>query len=145
MWAPTAETKSGTDRDVPDAARSSSTLDLVEAPPRSRLKPDHPALGPNTRWSAVGWLACGAVGVALCIPAVRTQLSHSGVFLPGDQALPDLAARRASHLESAGGYSRKGLVTRARRSSICWRYSCGCHCLIGRRSTWWPSSLTWWR
>ncbi len=45
MWTPTGETKSGTDRDVPDAARSSSTLDLVEAPPRSRLKPEHPALG----------------------------------------------------------------------------------------------------
>ena len=48
--------------------------------------------------------------MALCIPAVRIQLSHSGVFLPGDQALPDLAARRASHLESAGrGLQQKGV------------------------------------
>jgi hypothetical protein len=63
------------------------------------------AAGP--RW--VGWLAVGAVAVAPLVEAVRIVIQRGHVVLDGDEALLELGARRAAHLDQlVGPYSRVG-------------------------------------
>ena len=64
-------------------------------------------LGPGHSW--LGWSALLAVGAPLWVEVARILVTRPQVVLYGDQALMDLAARRAAHLDQlVGPYSRAG-------------------------------------
>ena len=64
-------------------------------------------LRPGHSW--LGWAALLAVGAPLWVEAARILVTRPQVVLYGDQALMDLAARRAAHLDQlVGPYSRAG-------------------------------------
>lgn len=65
--------------------------------------------GLRRRGSWLGWFALLAVGAPLWVEAARILVTRPPVVLYGDQALMDLAARRAAHLDQlVGPYSRAG-------------------------------------
>ena len=90
------------------ARRPSAPAPVVAARPFRGEGPSPGADRPvSPRW--IGWLAVAAVGALPVVEAVRIVAQRSHVVLNGDQALLELGARRAAHLDQlVGPYSRVG-------------------------------------
>ena len=79
------------------------------APALPSIAQDAPAGDPGPRLRWLGWLAVAAVSALPLVEAVRIIVQRSHVVLDGDQALLELGARRAAHLDQlVGPYSRDG-------------------------------------
>ena len=78
---------------------------MVPVPDAAGLAADHSSPGPP--W--LGWIALAVVAVFPLVEAVRVLAADSHLVLYGDQALLELGARRAIHLDQlVGPYSRAG-------------------------------------